>query len=136
MSYKSNTKKQKRTGGKMSGQPSPGSMYGILNGFFERHRRTFFWLAMILSVLMCIFMFDVKVTQSGDDCDYIIAADDFWRHFTFPTYHGPLYPIVLSPFAGIFGMNLILFKSLSSIFILLSIWLFYKGFQGGGVPDV
>ncbi|MDR2139424.1 MAG: hypothetical protein LBP50_07745 [Tannerella sp.] len=92
-------------------------------------------LSMILSVLMCILLFDVKVTQSGDDCDYILSADDFWHHFTFPGYHGPLYPIVLSPVTAIFGINLILLKSFSSIFILLSIWLFYKSFRGK-VPDV
>ncbi|MDR3194910.1 MAG: hypothetical protein LBT76_06445 [Tannerella sp.] len=75
-------------------------------------------------------MFDVKITQSGDDCDYILAADDFWHHFLFPGYHGALYPIVLSPVVGLFGMNLILLKLLSAVFVLLSIWLFYKSFRG------
>jgi hypothetical protein len=110
-------------------------MYDVLNGFFERHELFFFRLSMILSALMCVLMFDVKVTQSGDDCDYLIAADTFWHHFTFPSAHGPLYSIVLSPFVGLFGMKLILLKSLSSIFIVLSIWLFYKSFRGK-VPAV
>jgi hypothetical protein len=105
-------------------------MYDILNGFFERHRRTLFRLSMVLSVLMCILMFDVKVSQSGDDSDYLVNADSFWRHFTFPSYHGPLYAILLSPFVGILGMKLMLFKSFSAIFILFSLWLFYKSFRG------
>jgi hypothetical protein len=129
------TKKRNRTKGKTFEPAPPRSLYDRLNGFFERRQQVFFVLSMILSVLMCIFMFDVKVSQSGDDCDYILAAENFWRHFAFPGYHGPLYPIVLSPVVGIFGMKLILLKSLSAVFILLSIWLFYISLRGK-VPAV
>ena len=71
--------------------------------FFDRHRRAFFMLTMALATLMSIVMFDAKVSLSGDDCDYILAADAFWHYFTFPGYYGSLYPIVLSPFVGLFG---------------------------------
>ncbi|MDR1938512.1 MAG: hypothetical protein LBQ73_08475, partial [Tannerellaceae bacterium] len=65
-----------------------------------------------------------------DDCDYLVGADNFWRHFTFPGGHGSLYPIILSPLVGLWGMKLLLFKSLSAVFIVLSIWLLYKTFRG------
>ena len=97
--------------------------------FVERNRSLFFIITMIVGGLMSILLFDVKVSLSGDDSDYIIYADEFWRHFTFPGFRGPLYPIILSPFIGIFGMNLIVLKSLSAIFLLLSIWLLYKSFR-------
>ncbi|MDR0795157.1 MAG: glycosyltransferase family 39 protein [Tannerella sp.] len=97
--------------------------------FFEHNRTVLFIICMITGVLMSILLFDVKVSQSGDDSDYLIYANDFWRHFTFPGFRGPLYPIILAPIIGIFGFNLILVKSLSAIFILLSIWLLYKSFQ-------
>ncbi|MDR3268597.1 MAG: glycosyltransferase family 39 protein [Tannerella sp.] len=131
---KSNTKKQAQVKGKASAQP-PQGLYGKIDGFFERNQQIFFVISMILSVLMSIFLFDVKVSLSGDDSDYLIGADNFWHHFTFPGGHGILYPILLSPFVGIFGMKLLLLKSFSAIFILLSIWLLYKSFRGK-VPAV
>ena len=104
-------------------------LYQKTNDFFERNRKVFFIITMIAGVLMSILLFDVKVSLSGDDSDYILYADNFLRHFTFPGFRGPLYPIVLSPFIGIFGMNLIVLKSLSAIFILLSLWFLYKSFR-------
>ena len=79
---------------------------------------------------MCICMFDTKVSLSGDDCDYILGADDFWHHFVFPTHHGSLYPIVLSPFVGLFGYKIILLKLLSVLFTMGAFWFFYKAFEG------
>ncbi len=86
-------------------------------------------LIMALASLMSIVMFDAKVSLSGDDCDYILAADDFWHHFVFPGHHGSLYPIVLSPFVGLFGYKLVLLKFLSVIFTVGSFWFFYKAFE-------
>ena len=97
--------------------------------FFERHEKKMFYISMAAGVLMSILLFDVKVSLSGDDCDYIVAAGDFWKNFTYPSHHGPLYPIILSPFVGIFGVRLIMLKLLSTIFLVASLWLFYKGFQ-------
>ncbi|MDR3267303.1 MAG: hypothetical protein LBT24_07020, partial [Tannerella sp.] len=47
-----------------------------LNDFFGSHEKTFMILSMVLSLLMCIFLFDVKVSLSGDDCDYLVNADN------------------------------------------------------------
>ena len=99
------------------------------DAFFDRHRQAFFMLIMALATLMSIFMFDTKASLSGDDCDYILAADAFWHHFVFPTHHGSLYPIVLSPFVGLFGYKLILLKFLSVVFTVGSFWFFYKAFE-------
>jgi hypothetical protein len=110
-------------------QPTP-SLYHKVNGFFERNRYAFAVISMLLSVLMSILLFDVKVSLSGDDSDYIIGAHDFWHHFIFPSGHGAvLYQMVLAPFVGLFGMNLILLKSLSALFIVAALWLFYKSFR-------
>ncbi|MDR2042512.1 MAG: hypothetical protein LBP98_09415 [Tannerella sp.] len=122
--------------GKKTSKPIPKrSGYDRFSDFFEQYQRALFGLSMLLSVLMCFFMFEVDVSQSGDDSDYLTMADDFWHHFTFPGSHGPLYSIVISPVIGILGMKLILVKSLSAIFILLALWLFYKSFRGK-VPAV
>ena len=84
---------------------------------------------MALATLMSIVMFDAKVSLSGDDCDYILAADDFWHHFIFPGHHGSLYPIVLSPFVGLFGYKLVLLKFLSVLFTVGAFGFLYKAFE-------
>jgi hypothetical protein len=133
----SNTKKQAKLKETTPRQPaSSRDLFSKVSTFFDQHQRSFFILSMTLSVLMSILLFDVKVSLSGDDCDYIIGADNLWRHFTFPSAHGAvLYQIILSPFVGIFGMNLVLLKSLSAIFIVASMWLFYTSLRRS-VPAV
>ena len=86
-------------------------------------------LTMALATLMSIVMFDAKVSLSGDDCDYILAADAFWHHFVFPGHHGSLYPIVLSPFVGLFGYRLVLLKFLSVLFTVGAFGFLYKAFE-------
>ena len=100
-----------------------------MNTFFEKHEKSFLWLSLSLGAIISVLMFDVKVSLSGDDCDYIIGAQRFIQNFIYPGGRGALYPIVISPFL-IGGLNLILLKSLSAVFILLSMWLMYKSFRG------
>ncbi|MDR1357040.1 MAG: hypothetical protein LBJ58_05150 [Tannerellaceae bacterium] len=101
-----------------------------LAAFFERNENTLFIFSLLFCAVMCVLLFDVKLSLSGDDSDYLISAENFWRHFAYPGGHAPLYPMLLSPLAGIFGMKLLLFKSLSALFIVLSFWLLYKSFRG------
>jgi hypothetical protein len=100
-----------------------------INDFFEQHEKTFLWISIACGVIMSILMFDCKVSLSGDDCDYIINAQQFIQHFTYPGGRGALYPMVISPFM-IGGLNLLLLKALSAIFIVASMWLMYKAFKG------
>lgn len=122
---------KRKSGSVVTDKPVPPEpqTYSRLNHFFERYQNAFFYLSMLLGGVMSVLMFDAKVSLSGDDCDYILYANDFWHHFRFPGFRGPLYPIVMSPFIGLFGMNLIVLKSLSAVFILLSMWLTYKSFK-------
>jgi hypothetical protein len=106
------------------------SFFQKTNNFFERNRKIFFLISMITSVLMCILLFDVKISFSGDDSEYLINAEDFWRHFKYPGSFGALYPIVISPIVGLFGYQLILLKTISCIFMLGFLWLFYRSFRG------
>ena len=106
-----------------------------INNILNKNEKVFVYLSLFLATMSCLLLFDVKVSLSGDDCDYIIAAEEFWKNFTYPGHHGPLYPIILSPFVGIFGTKLILLKFISTIFTVASIWLFYKCFQNI-VPNI
>ena len=104
-------------------------LFSRINSFFEKYEKTFLWASLLLGAIVSILMFDCKVSLSGDDCDYIVNAQNFIEHFIYPGGRGSLYPIVISPFL-IGGLNLILLKSLSAVFILLSMWLMYKSFKG------
>ena len=105
------------------------SLLEKISAFFEKYEKSLVVTSLTLCAIICILLFDVKVSLSGDDCDYIIAAEDFWKNFTYPGHHGPLYPIILSPFVGIFGINILLLKLLSTIFTIASIWLLYYSFR-------
>ena len=100
-----------------------------INRFITKKERKLVVLALLCASIASILLFDVKVSLSGDDCDYIVAAREFWKNFTYPGHHGPLYPIFLSPFVGIFGVKIVLLKLLSAILIVSSLWFFYKSFQ-------
>ena len=101
----------------------------IINKTLTKNENAFVYLSLILAAITSMLLFDVKVSLSGDDCDYIVAAGEFWRNFSYPGHHGPLYPIIISPFVGIFGVKIILLKLISTVFIISSLWLFYKCFQ-------
>jgi hypothetical protein len=122
----SNLKKKQKRRAKQSEQ----SLAKKISAFFDKREKSIVIISIILGTIMSILLFDVKVSLGGDDCDYIVAAGDFWNNFTYPGHHGPLYPILLSPFVALFGMKLILLKSLSLICMMASLWLFYKSFRG------
>ena len=111
------------------------NVFKRIDSFFEKHEKVFLLISLSLGVIISILLFDCKVSLSGDDCDYILNAQHFIKHFTYPGGRGALYPIVLSPFL-IGGLHLILLKSLSAVFIILSMWLLYKSFHGKVPPAV
>ncbi len=94
----------------------------------DRSALIFYILVGVFVVLSFLF-FNVRVSITGDDSTYITRAINFWSSGKFPDYQGPLYPIVLSLFVGVFGMNVILLKLTSFLFLLGSFVCFYKTFK-------
>lgn len=82
-----------------------------------------------IHVLLILLFFDTKVHIGGDDSDYIVASLDFLEGKAFPTWHGSFYPIFLSPFIAVAGVNLILLKCISAILTLLSSFILYQAFN-------
>lgn len=107
----------------------------VLDAFFQKRQKFFFWVGVVFTSLFTLLLFDVKVGPGGDDSAYILRAYDLIHEFTFPTFQGPLYPIVLSPFLALFGINLPLLKFLSTIFLIVAAVLFYKAFKNK-IPPV
>ncbi len=81
-------------------------------------KNVWFWSLLFVHLLFTLLFFDVKAHPGGDDADYVIASVDFLNGISFPTWHGSLYPIVLSPLIALFGVELILFKIASVLMMV------------------
>jgi hypothetical protein len=86
-------------------------------------------LAVFLAAIIGLFIYDQRVSLTGDDSAYIIRAWDFVHDFMYPGFQGPLYPILISPIVLFFGVNLTLLKAFSFICVLGFIYLFHISFS-------
>ena len=97
----------------------------IIDRFFSRHSFIVFIISLFLTIILGIFLFDLKISEGGDDSDYILSAKKFLDGRQFPFWHGSFYPIFLSIILLIFGFNVVIFKISSFIFIILHLTFFY-----------
>jgi hypothetical protein len=105
------------------------TLFNALDGVLERHLSKIFWVLFGISILISILMFDVRFSVAGDDSSYVTRANDLLKHFTYPGFQGPLYPIVLAPVIWLFGISSIPLKSLSIIFMAGFFYFTYKAFR-------
>jgi hypothetical protein len=105
-------------------------LFDNLEVFFEKHLNKVFWLSMLLTLLISVLLFDKHFSLSGDDTNYIIRARDFIHNFKYPGFQGPLYPILISPLVLLFGINLVVLKILSLVFMLGFVYFTFKSFTG------
>lgn len=99
-----------------------------LDAFFDKQIFKVLWIPLILTVLCGILLFDVRINLSGDDLGYIERAYNFIKEGKFPGFQGPLYPIILSLPIAFFGINQLILRSLSLVFITGAVFLTYKAF--------
>ena len=95
-----------------------------------------FFLSLFLTIFFGTMLFDVKISTGGDDSSYIEMANAFIKGRSFPTWHGPLYSIILSFAILIFGVNLIWLKLLSFVFIVGHLVIFYYSFRKIVSPSI
>jgi len=101
-----------------------------LDHFFDSKGNVFFWISFFFTLLFSFLLFNFRVSDGGDDSAYIFRAFEFVKNSSFPSLQGPLYPLFLSIFVWIFGLNITLLKSLSSISIIFHLYFFYRAFKG------
>ncbi len=101
----------------------------IVDQFFEKRSNLFFYISLGLTVLFSLLLFDVKVGIGGDDSTYILRAYEFIKEGVYPGYQGPLYPMLLSPFIGLFGIHVAFLKLMSFVFTILAVIFTYKAFK-------
>ncbi|MCX6247330.1 MAG: hypothetical protein NTW10_06330 [Bacteroidetes bacterium] len=105
------------------------SLFEKINQFLSEHARAIFWIILSLALIVGFLLFDIRFSLSGDDSSYVARAYNFIHHFRSPEFQGPLYPIVLGPFVGLFGLSAIPLKILSLLFLLGSFFFLYKAFN-------
>ncbi|WP_430811514.1 MULTISPECIES: hypothetical protein [unclassified Carboxylicivirga] len=79
--------------------------------------------------LLSLLLFNMRVSEGGDDSTYIIRAVNFINDGAYPSFQGPLYPVFLSFFVAIFGLNLGVLKLSSLLLMVAGIWFFYRVFR-------
>lgn len=109
---------------------APASFFERTDAYLNKHMNIVLWGTLLVTLVFGLLLFDIRFSLAGDDSAYIVRAVDFLAHFTYPGFSGPLYPIVLSPFVAVFGIQAIPLKSLSLVFILGFIFFTYKAFKG------
>lgn len=87
------------------------------NRFFDKHLNLFFYLSLLACIVFSIILFDIKMSVGEDDSGYILQAKRFIDGVAFPSWHGPLYSIFLSLPLLIFGVNIVILKITSLLFI-------------------
>ncbi len=89
----------------------------------------------VLAAISVIFFFVVNlvfsynVSMAEDDSVYILAAKRFLEHKSFPQWHGSLYPIVLSFFIKLKGMDLYFLKVVTVLMMYAQIPFLYLAFR-------
>src|SRR4030042_4553512 len=103
--------------------------FDLWESTFSRFLPGVFYISIFLTVVLGIYLFDVKISSGGDDSDYILSAKKFMEGREFPSWHGSFYPIFLSLPYLIFGFNLVVFKITSFIFIIGHLIFLYLAFR-------
>jgi hypothetical protein len=112
---------------------APKQEQGLLNRldkYFSGKRNFWFLVCCALSLLFSILLFDVKMSNAHDDSMYVEAGYKITKDIhNIYAANAPLYSLLLSIPIRMFGLKIILLKSLSVIFILLQIVFLYKAFR-------
>jgi hypothetical protein len=93
--------------------------YERLNRWFRQN--DYRWLLGVIAVglISSILSFDIKPSVDGDDTSYVLSAMNIVHSGQLPVgFRTPGYPIVLSSFICIFGVNLVILKATSLLFFL------------------
>ena len=128
MSKKENVQQRKTPLKNNTAQVAQPGLFEKLDRWFEKNDKKMFYLTLFLSTLVSVLLFDSKVSPGGDDSSYIERAWNFLHNHKFPYFQGPAYPVFLSVFVKIFGLNVIALKSFSLLCQLGFVFFTYKAF--------
>lgn len=101
-----------------------------VDAFFDGRWKLILGICGFLILVFGLFLFEAKMSVGGDDSAYIKRAMRFLDEGKFPSFQGALYPLMLSIFVAIFGINIMLFKWISFVFTFAWVYMLYKTFKG------
>lgn len=107
-----------------------------LDKYFEGKEQWILGLSIICTSVFGLLLFEPKVSVGGDDSMYINRAFNFITKGIFPTFQGPLYPMVIGSFISVIGVNLIILKFFSLFCLLTHQWFTFKLFKNYLSPFV
>ncbi len=96
---------------------------------FAGKEKSIFIFGLSATFLITMLLFEPKVSIGGDDSIYINRAYNLIHNGTFPAFQGPLYPVILSLFIAILGINVIALKMLSVLFLIGHFFFLFKVFS-------
>jgi len=106
-----------------------GDVLDSLEAWCAKHQRRIIAVIIAVFSLFSLLLFNIRVSEGGDDSTYIIRAANFISQGAYPSFQGPFYPLFLSCLVAIFGINLGVLKLSSFVIMVLSIWFFYRFFR-------
>lgn len=112
------------------------SLITRLDAYFGKNLNKFFYASLLLTIILGIYLFDVKIHEGGDDSSYIEMAYNFVKGKAFPTFHGEFYSIFLSLPILIFGIKLVILKIFSFFFLIGHLVFFYLAFKKRVSPTI
>lgn len=98
--------------------------------FFEKNDRWLIYVHLAVAALVSFLLFDIKVTEAGDDSAYIQMTYNLIKYGRLSNLQASGYALFLSVFYMLFGLNIGLFKILSVLCVLGSIYFTYRAFKG------
>lgn len=98
-------------------------------GFFEKNDRWLIYVHLLVAALVSFLLFDIKVTEAGDDSAYIQLTYKFLKYGTISNLQASGYSMFLSIFYWLFGLNIGLFKVVSILCVLGSIYFTYRALK-------
>jgi hypothetical protein len=127
--YHKNQKTSTATVKKPAAPAQAKDLLKIMDSYLDKRLGWLIWVILGITFLFSLLLFDPRVSLSGDDSFYIIRASDFIHSFKYPSFQGPLYPMVLSIFVAVFGISLVPLKVLSLILMMGFMYLFFVAFR-------
>jgi len=111
--------------------------YDRLNRWFEKNSGRWLLGVLAIGLITSILSFDIKPSVDGDDTSYVLSAMKIVHSGQLPIgFRTPGYPIVLSLFIWMFGINLVMLKVSSLIFFLGTIISLFYVFRNRLQPIV
>ena len=94
------------------------------------------WIGLAIGLILACLLFEINVSDGGDDSMYIENAYNFLHGGVLPVYKGTLYALLLSGVIAVFGTSLIPMKIFSLLLVMGSLFFYFKAFRNRVAPTV